>query len=274
MQVDPVVIVRSVVFNILFYSNLLVQMAPALATLLMPRAVILAVGKLWARSNLWLLRVICGISVEFRGMDKIPAGPLIVASKHQSLWETFALVPLFSDPAFIMKRELMWLPLFGWLTWKADMIPVDRSKRAQAMAHLIARAARELARNRQVVIFPEGTRRAPGAEPRYKYGVVQLYLETGVPCLPIALNSGLFWPRRSFLRYPGTIVVEVLDPIPAGLSKVAFFELLQREIETATARLVKEAERAGQTSDVGCPMSEVGHQKSENKTRHPMQSDL
>jgi 1-acyl-sn-glycerol-3-phosphate acyltransferase len=123
------------------------------------------------------------------------------------------------------------------------MIAVDRSKGSQALADMNACVRRELARNRQIIIFPEGTRRAPGAEPHYKYGVVHLYLETSVACLPIALNSGLFWPRRSLRRYPGTIRVEVLDPIPQGLSKVAFFELLQREIEAATTRLVNDGER-------------------------------
>src|SRR6516164_6192363 len=168
VQVGPLLIARSIIFNILFYLNVVAQLTAALPALLMPRAVIMAVGKFWARSNLWLLRVICNTTVEFRGLDKIPPGPLIVASKHQSLWETFALVPLFSDPAYIMKRELMWLPIFGWHTWKARMIAVDRGKGSQALAGMNAAAARELACNRQVIIFPEGTRRAPGAEPRYK----------------------------------------------------------------------------------------------------------
>ena len=142
-----------------------------------------------------------------------------------------------------MKRELMWIPFFGWFAWKAGMIPVDRKKGSQALADMNACVKRELARNRQIVIFPEGTRRAPGAEPRYKYGVVHLYAETGVACLPIALNSGLFWPRRSLRRYPGTIRVEVLDPISPGLGKESFFERLQGDVEAATARLVAEGER-------------------------------
>jgi 1-acyl-sn-glycerol-3-phosphate acyltransferase len=238
-----VLVIRSVVFNVLFYLNLLVLLIAALPTLLMPRWGISAVVTFWARSNIWLLRTVCGIDVEFRGLEKIPPGPLLVASKHQSSWETFALWPMLSDPAFIMKRELMWIPLFGWFASKAAMIAVDRSKGSQALADMNARARAELARTRQIVIFPEGTRRPPGAEPRYKYGVAHLYAETGVPCLPVALNSGLFWPRRSMRRYPGTIRVEVLDPIPGGLDKETFFERLQHDIETATARLVAEGER-------------------------------
>jgi 1-acyl-sn-glycerol-3-phosphate acyltransferase len=238
-----VLAIRSAVFNILFYLNLLALLMAALPTLVMPRRAILSVARLWARINLWLLRVVSGTKVEFRGLEKIPPGPLLVASKHQSLWETFALLLILSDPAYIMKRELMWIPFFGWYTWKAGMIAVDRSRGSQALAEMNARARAELARNRQIIIFPEGTRRPPGAEPRYKYGVAHLYVETGVPCLPVALNSGLFWPRRSFRRYGGTIRVEVLDPIPGGLDKDAFFERLQRDVEVATARLVAEGER-------------------------------
>jgi 1-acyl-sn-glycerol-3-phosphate acyltransferase len=236
-------ILRSILFNLSFYLNLLVYLCIALPTLLLPRGAILALVKHWAATNLWLLRRICGITVQFRGLEKIPPGPLLVAAKHQSAWETFALVHLFADPAFIMKRELMWLPLFGWYAWKAEMIPVDRGARSQALAAIAARAAVELKRGRQIVIFPEGTRRPPGAEPAYKYGVVYLYAQSGVSCLPVALNSGLFWPRRTVRRYPGSIVVECLDPIAPGLDKEAFSEHLRERIESATARLVEEGKR-------------------------------
>jgi 1-acyl-sn-glycerol-3-phosphate acyltransferase len=236
-------ILRSVLFNVLFYLNLAALLLAALPTLVLPRGAILSIVRLWARINHWLLASVCGLSFELRGLDRIPPGPLLVAAKHQSAWETFALFPLFADPAFIVKRELMWLPFFGWYAWKAGMIPVDRGARSQALAAIAARAKIELARNRQIVIFPEGTRRPPGAPPSYKYGIVHLYTESGVPCLPIALNSGLFWSRRSFRRYPGTIVAEFLDPIAPGLDKQVFAERLQQTIETATARLIAEGER-------------------------------
>jgi 1-acyl-sn-glycerol-3-phosphate acyltransferase len=243
-QGSPVlVILRSVIFNVLFYLNLTVQIVAALPTLVMRRRAIVEVARFWARTNLWLLRVICGTRVEFHGLEKIPPGPLLVASKHQSLWETFALITIFSDPAYIMKRELMWIPFFGWYTWKAGMIAVDRGRGSQALTAMNASARRELARDRQIIIFPEGTRRAPGAEPRYKYGVAHLYVGLNTPCLPIALNSGLFWPRRSFRRFPGTIRVEILDPIPPGLDKDTFFERMQQPIESATARLIAEGRR-------------------------------
>ncbi|HXW25770.1 MAG TPA: lysophospholipid acyltransferase family protein [Xanthobacteraceae bacterium] len=232
------ILVRSVLFNLLFYLNLLLYMTAALPTLLLPHRALIAFAKSWGRTNLRLLRAICGIDVAWVGLEKIPAGPLIVAAKHQSTWDTFALLTLFDDPTFIVKRELMWLPLFGWYIRKASMIPVDRGARSQALAAMTVRARVELLRDRQLVIFPEGTRRAPGAEPAYKFGVAHLYGETGVPCLPIALNSGLAWPRRSFLRHPGTVRVEILDPIPPGLGRTEFFDRLKRDTEVATARLV------------------------------------
>jgi 1-acyl-sn-glycerol-3-phosphate acyltransferase len=238
-----VLLFRSLLFNMAFYLNLLVYMLAALPTLLMPRRIILAAAKSWARTSLWLLRVICGTKVEFRGLEKLPRGAFLVAAKHQSAWETFALVPLFADPAFILKRELMWIPIFGWYNWRAEMIPVDRGARAQALARMTERTRLELGRGRQILIFPEGTRRRPGAEPKYKYGVAHLYAATGATCVPLALNSGLYWPRRSFRRYPGTVLVEILGPIAPGLERDAFMARLQKDIETATAQLVKQGRR-------------------------------
>jgi 1-acyl-sn-glycerol-3-phosphate acyltransferase len=235
-----VLILRSLVFNAFFYLNLAMLMLAALPAFVLPRRVVVALAKQWGRNSLWLLRVICGLKVEYRGLDKIPPGPLLIAAKHQSTWETFALLHLFRDPTFIIKRELMWIPLFGWCSWKAGMIPVDRGAGKAALTDMAQRARAALDQGRQIVIFPEGTRRAAGAEPRYKMGIAHLYAESAVPCLPIALNSGLFWPRRKLLRYPGTIVVDILDPIPPGLDRNAFIERLQNDIERATARLVDE----------------------------------
>ncbi len=221
------ILVRSIVFNLLFYLNTLIYLAIALPTFFMPYRAIIAVARSWGRTNLVLLRVIAGIDIEVRGRDKIPHGPIIVAAKHQSAWETFALLPLFENPLFILKRELEWIPIFGWLMIKGRMVPIDRSAGPQALAAMTERARIELADNRQLIIFPEGTRRAAGAEPRYKHGVAHLYAAEGVPCLPIALNSGLFWPRRSIRRFPGTVLVEILDPIAPGLAKDEFFKLVR-----------------------------------------------
>jgi 1-acyl-sn-glycerol-3-phosphate acyltransferase len=235
-----VIFLRSVAFNALFYLNTFIYLMAALPTFFMPYRAIIAVAKSWGRTNLVLLRVVAGIKYEIRNREKIPKGPIIVAAKHQSAWETFALLPLLENPVFILKHELQWIPIFGWLTIKGRMVPVHRGGGAQTLAAMVERARIELADNRQLIIFPEGTRRPAGAEPRYKIGVMHLYAAEGVPCVPIALNSGLFWPRRSLLRFPGTVVAEVLDPIPPGLAKEEFFERLQSDIETATARLVAE----------------------------------
>ena len=239
-MVGAVILIRSILYNLLFYLNLLALMMVALVTLVMPRWGILGMAKFWGRTSVWLLRVICGTKVEFRGLEKIGHGPLLVAAKHQSTWETFALLSLFDDFTFIIKRELTWIPLFGWFAIKGGMISVNRGAGQQALNDMAERARAEIHKGRQLVIFPEGTRRAPGAEPRYKFGVAKLYAEIGAPYIPIALNSGLFWPRRRFLRLPGTIVVEVLDPIPPGLGPDEFLRRLQDDIETATARLLAE----------------------------------
>jgi 1-acyl-sn-glycerol-3-phosphate acyltransferase len=238
--VNHSLVARSIVFNVLFYVNIIVRMIIALPAIVLPYSVMLAVLRSYARSSLWLLRVVCGIKVEWRGREKIPSGACLVACKHQSLWETFALYVILDDPTFVLKRELMWLPLFGWLARKSGMIPIDRGGRTTALARMVARARAEIARSRQIVVFPEGTRLAPDAEPRYMPGIAYLYSETDLACVPVALNSGLFWPRRSWLRYHGTVLVEVLDPIAPGLDRRAFLAQLQNVLEEATARLVAE----------------------------------
>ena len=237
------ILVRSIAFNVLFYLNTLILLIVALPTFFLPYRAIIEVARFWAKVSLVLLRVVAGVKIEVRGRDKIPKGPLLVAAKHQSAWETFALVTLFDNPLFIVKRELEWIPVFGWLMIKGRMVPVDRSAGVQALNAMAARARIELADNRQLIIFPEGTRRPAGAEPRYKHGVAHLYVEGGVPCLPIALNSGLFWPRRTIRRFPGTVVVEILDPIQPGLPKDEFFERLKIGIETVTEGLIEEGRR-------------------------------
>ena len=236
-------ILRSIAFNFLFYLNLILHVIGAIPTYALPRRAFMAMARSWGYTSGWLLRVVAGTKAELRGLEKIPPGALLVAAKHQSVWETFMLLTLFDDPAYVFKRELQWIPVFGWYAWKSRMIPVDRGARGGAMAGMIERAREEFARGRQIIIFPEGTRTAPGAPPAYKSGVAQLYAACGVPCLPVALNSGLYWPRRKFLRYPGTIVLEVLDPIPPGLAREEFAARLEREIEGAVTRLTAEAVR-------------------------------
>ena len=242
------VYVRSIIFNFVFYTTLVVWLVAAVPTFLMPYWAIVTVAKWWGRYNLFLLRAICGLDAEFRGIERIPKGACLVAAKHQSAWETFALLWMFDDPAFILKRELQWLPIYGWFSMKARMIPVDRSAGSQGLRAMNDLARRELERGRQIVIFPEGTRRPVNAEPHYKYGIAQLYAATNVCCVPIALNSGLYWPRRSLVRRPGKIIVEVLDPIEPGLDKDEFMTRLRDQIEAATTRLVTEGETGSRQS--------------------------
>ena len=236
------IFLRSLVFNILFYVVFLFWSLVAVPTFVMPRSAMLKVGAWWAKTNLILMRVICGIKVEFRGVEKIPKGPLIVASKHQSMWETIELLRFFEAPFFVIKRELKFIPIFGLFMIKTDMVAIDRAKGARALLAVLRRAEEEVRRGRQFVIFPEGTRTAPDAPPQYKAGVGMVYVDCGVPCLPVALNSGLFWPRRTFMRYPGTLVVEFLDPIPPGLKREEFLTRVESAIEGATNRIVAAAQ--------------------------------
>lgn len=234
-------LLRSLLFNILFYANLIGLLLVGLPTLLMERHAVYGLARYWRRSSLWLARVICNMRVEYRGEANIPKGALIIAPKHQSIWETFALVDHFEDFSFVLKRELIMIPFFGWYLKAAKQVAIDRANGRSSLAQVSAAARRLMAEGRQLFIFPEGTRRPVGAPPSYRFGVAQVYAETGASCLPVALNSGLFWARRSFWRRPGTIVVEFLPLIGPGLNKQDFLRQLSDEIETATNRLVAEA---------------------------------
>ena len=233
--------VRSLVYNVLFYVLLVGWLIVAIPTFLLPRRAFMVFAKSWASSSVWLMRVICNTKVDYRGLEKIPPGPLIVASKHQSMWETFALMQFFDAPLFIYKRELAWIPFFGWYLMKSKMIGVDRDGGMRALMEMARRAPKEIRSGRQLIIFPEGTRRPVDAPPDYMTGVGQIYANSAVPCIPVALNSGLFWPRRTFMRFPGTLVVEFLDPLPPGLKRRDFIAQIAESIEAATGRLVEAA---------------------------------
>jgi 1-acyl-sn-glycerol-3-phosphate acyltransferase len=237
------IFLRSLIFNVLFYLLLAFWIVVAIPTFLMPRAALITIARLWASQSTWLLRLVCNIKVEYRGAEKIPQGPLIVASKHQSMWETFGLLQFFDQPLYILKRELTWIPFFGWYLVKAGMLGINRGAGGRALLKMVRQAGEEVRRGRQLIIFPEGTRRPVGAPPQYKPGVAQLYASSGVSCLPVALNSGMFWPRRTFMRYPGTLVVEFLDPLPPGLPRDEFLAHISAVIEEATRRLVEAGQR-------------------------------
>lgn len=197
--------------------------------------------KLHGRTCIALLKWICGTSLEVRGRENVPPGACLIVAKHQSAWDTFALIPLFDDPAIVLKDELKWIPVYGWFCVKFEHILVKREKASAALKALIRDAKDRATLGRQILIFPEGTRTAPGAAPDYKPGYVALYEALGVPAVPLALNSGLYWPRRSFWRYPGTIVVELLPAIAPGLPRAEFRRSAEGAIEAACTRLLSQA---------------------------------
>jgi 1-acyl-sn-glycerol-3-phosphate acyltransferase len=232
---------RSLFFNIVFYANLIILMVLGLPVLLAGRHGVFALARMWGVSSLWLLEKICGLKIEFRGLDNIPRGGYIIASKHQSILETFALLLHAPDFAYVLKRELTFIPFFGWYLIGGRQIAIDRSAGRSAVSIVSERAGAVLKAGRQIFIFPEGTRRPPGAPAQYKYGVAKLYEDTGAPCLPVALNTGLFWGRRGFRRRPGVAVIEYLPPIAPGLDRNAFIARLQSTIEAECTRLNAEA---------------------------------
>ena len=244
--------IRSLAFNFAFYVSLIVQMifwSPLY--FLSPRHKAWFVPKFWSRTSLWLYDKIADTKSEIAGTENLPEGSFILAPKHQSFWDAIAFFPYLDDPIYILKRELQWIPFFGWYIMKMRMIPVDRGSRSRALKAVVAATKAELARNpRQLIIYPEGTRRAPGDEPAYKYGIVELYAQLGLPVVPVAHVAGLYWPRRKFLRYPGTIKARFLPAIPAGLDKEEFMKRLISATEGACDDLLVEAAR----SDTPPPM--------------------
>ncbi|MBB5535206.1 lysophospholipid acyltransferase family protein [Rhizobium giardinii] len=235
------IILRSVLFNIAFYVNLIVQMIVMTPIyFLVPRKTAWFVPKNWALSNHWLFKTIVGTTFEIEGLENIPKEGYIFAPKHQSFWDVYALLPWLSDPFFILKRELVWIPLFGWYVQKQRMVPVDRGARGRVMAAVMQRTKDEMATGRQLIIYPEGTRRPPGAPPHYKYGIARLYRDLAVPVVPVVMHPGLFWPRRKFLRFPGHFKVRILPPIEAGLDPDVFLQTLVDVMETASDQLLVE----------------------------------
>lgn len=235
--------VRAVILMIILYPSLVLWMIAGLPILILPRHMMTKLARAWSRYFLNLCRFIAGIDIEIRGRENIPSGPLLVASKHQSIWETFALLHLFDDPCFILKQELSFIPLFGWYVYKMRNVPIDRKGGSRTLTKLIRTAHSEIRRDkgRQIVLFPEGTRRPPGAEPAYRFGVAALYSGLDVPCLPIGLNSGVYWPRRSLRLRRGTIIVDILPVIQPGLPRDEFLSRLEADIESSSNRLLQEA---------------------------------
>ena len=245
---------RSLAFNIAFFcwtGFIAILLLPALA---LPRMVTVRTVRVWVR-GVFKLQRITGQRIEIRSRERVPPGPVIVASKHQSVWDTLIFNLVLDDPSFVLKRDLYRIPAFGWELRHAGMIAIDRKAGASALRDMV-RDARAIAKSgRPIVIFPEGSRIAPGREAPYHPGVAALYAALELPVVSVALNSGLFWPRRGFIRRPGSIVLEFQPAIPPGLDRRAFSARLHEAIEGPAARLLAEANAA---ADAGRTSPEAG----------------
>ena len=231
---------RALAFYIAFFGVTALFGTAGLPVLLMPRRRVLRFGRFWARCVLALLKAIVGLDGEIRGFEHIPSGPSIIAMKHQSAWDTLILPVILDDFTVVVKRELLFVPFYGWYAARAGAIAIDRRGGAGALRHMVAAARREAAAGRLVVIFPEGTRTAPGRRLAYQPGVAALYQALALPVVPAAVNSGLFWGRRSFVKRPGRITLAFLEPIPPGLPRRQMMSELEGRIEAATAALEQE----------------------------------
>lgn len=229
-------ILRSALFNLGFFG-LTIAMAILCLPLLPWRGAVEAAIRLWARIVLWLLRVVVGLRVRQVGFAHLPAGPAILAAKHQSAFDTIFWLTMRPMPAYVLKRELLWIPLYGWFAARAGMIPVDRAGGGAALRRMLRAAERALAAGRKIVIFPEGTRTAPGEARPWQPGVAAL-AATGVPLVPVATDSGRFWGRRAFLKRPGVLSVVVLPPLPPGLPRAEMLRRAQAAVEAESLRLL------------------------------------
>ena len=235
------IFLRSLVFNTLFVIWTSIVCLLILWTFFMPYKTLLIFVRMWLRQITWMEKHIAGISYKVIGQDHVPEGACIIAAKHQSTWETFKLHMLFEDPAVVLKKELLDIPLWGRYLARSGMIPIDRSAGTKALAIMMNAAHKAADEKRKIIIFPQGTRIPPGEYRPYKSGVMALYKELNLPVIPMALNSGLCWPKNSFTKKPGEITIEFLPPIPAGLPREVFMPRLKEELETASNRLLEQA---------------------------------
>jgi 1-acyl-sn-glycerol-3-phosphate acyltransferase len=232
---------RSALFAVAFQAWTLLIAVGYLPLLLGPRRVMMVFARVWVRGVMLLLRLIVGLTCEVRGRDHVPAGAVLVASKHQSALETLFFQLVLEDPAFVLKRELQWIPFFGWYLAKTGVIAIDRSAGTKALRAMVKGGEQAKADGRPIIIFPEGTRTPPGTRQPYHSGVAMMYGALGVPTVPVALNSGLFWGRRAFTKRPGVVTIEFLPVIEPGLNRKRFMAELEARIEAATDHLVAEA---------------------------------
>ncbi len=234
------ILFRSILWMIAFYLWSVLIGLLMIPLLLAPRRAMVRAMAFWARGVNAMIKPICNITVEFRGVENLPKGRVLVAAKHQCMYDTMGPLAVMDDFCYVSKKELLAIPFYGWYAIKAQMIFLDREGHAKALRKLVADAKQRMQDERQVVIFPEGHRQDPGAEPDYKPGVAALYRELGAPCVPVATNSGVHWPAHGIRRLPGKIVYQFLEPIPAGLPRKEFMRLLEERTEAASNALLSE----------------------------------
>ena len=239
---------RSIFFSYLLMPVLtLLICIPGLPSLLLPRRIFMGVIQLWVSIESFFERHILGLRYEIRGQEHLPAdGPFIVAAKHQSTYETYKLHELFKDPAIILKKELLSIPLWGAYLKKSGVIAIDRSSPQKAAASVRMGAIAMAEAGRTIVIFPQGTRVKPGLtanDVSYKPGVYRIQEATQLPIVPMALNSGMFWPKGAVLKKRGTVVFEFLPPIEAGLGRQELMDTLETALEGKSNALMAEAQQ-------------------------------
>lgn len=235
-------VLRSLLFNLYYFASFMLAPLVLWVYLPLPRPYMQRGVRLWVRSLNVGLEWIAGLAYEVRGLENVPEGAAVFACKHQSAWETTVFYVLADDPAYVLKKELLFLPFWGWVARKCKAIGVDRAGGIGALKRLVRESSAALDSNRQVIIFPEGSRMEPGRTRPYYPGIAAIYADTEAPVVPVALNSGVFWGRRRFLKRPGVITLEFLPPVPRGLDRHAFLTELQARIESASERLREEAE--------------------------------
>jgi 1-acyl-sn-glycerol-3-phosphate acyltransferase len=229
----------SIWFNLTFYAANLIMSGGLSFSLFFPRKIIVKAVNIWLGTVAWVENHLGGISYKVVGRENLPQGACIIASKHQSEWETFKMHLILKDPAIVLKKELLKIPLIGWYMNRSGSIAIDRSKGIRSLSIMTRAARKAAAEGRPIVIFPEGTRVAVGESRPYKSGVAALYKDLHLPIVPLALNSGLLWPKNSFLKKTGTITVEFLPPIPPGLPREEMMKRLRDALEPASARLLE-----------------------------------
>ena len=234
------IFLRSLIFNVVFFIYHLLLVIVLSFLLVFPRAFSQTVTRMWTRGAAWILHSFIGLDFEVRGV--LPKGPCVIVSKHQSAWDTFFFYLLLDDPNYVLKKELAMIPIWGWCALKCGGISVDRSGGGASLKKLVREVRERMIGSRQVIIFPEGTRTPPGIRRQYLPGVAAIYGSTSAVVVPVALNSGLFWGRRSFRKSSGIITVQFLDPMPQGLKRREFMAELELRMETATTTLISEAE--------------------------------